>query len=353
MSMGVGLARPLWRIARSLRGARAILAGSSILLAVFVIAGSVFDQTLWSRPRFVGLSSHKGYYAMFLLTPVIIGLTGWLIDEFTRVIENTSEYCLEDRLPEVVKLVRQHLRYLEFRPMHWSMPLIMFVFFVFWALNCYETSTDNMARQNLGNLVFDSGPYRYGYIFGKAYLLFIMVGVYSWVLFVACWITYSMDAIFKSLHNNNALRIDLFNVDHCGGLSRFGNINLTILGIYSLFSVITLTTAFTHTRLYLLMFVLFPLYLVAGVGQTVFGVRFIARSVARAKRERLEVATSTLRSDFALWTSGGRFSSDLLVLRNYIITIRNYPYAAHLRLYLLNAVSPIAGIAGLLKIFIR
>ena len=247
-----------------------------------------------------------------------------------------------------------HLQRLKFRARYWPIYLITIVFVGCWIFNFVETSSAKTAQANTGSYVFDSQLYPHAFLFAKLYLFFVMIIVYSSAVFAASIVTYSMNSIFGFLHRNNALRIDLFHIDQCGGLSRFGNINLIALRIYALFSFVSLATALAHTQLYGFMYALFPLYAIAGFTQSWAGLRFIARSVANEKREKLEAATTGLHSDVASWLSRGEFSSDLLVLRNYLLTIRNYPYRGDVRAYLLSFFSPLAAAVGLLKaIFIH
>jgi hypothetical protein len=342
------------RLGWDLRGARAWLIALGIFLPALTALGSWKDGTLHSATDFVGLLGHPGYWAMFILTPCIIFLTGRMVDEFSGAIRNTRSYCIDEYQPEVDELAQRHLNCLEFGARYWPLRLIVAAFLGCWILNFLNTSSASAAKASFGDHVFDSALHPYGFYFAKLYLLFIMVVVYSSAVFAAASVAVSMNSIFAFINRNNALRIDLFDLDHCGGLSRFGNINIIALSIVALFSVISLATALTHTKLYVVMLWLFPLYLVAGFTQSWIALRLIARSVAREKRRKLQIATSRLRLDAASLLNGGEFSSDLLVLRNYLLTIRNYPYPAQVRLYFVSAFSPIAAIAGLLKaIFIH
>jgi hypothetical protein len=325
------------------------LTAVSILLAALTVVGCWLDGTLHSTDGFVGLYRHGGYLAMFILTPIIIFLTGYLIDEYTGALRNTRWYCMDEYQGRADKFAHWHLHRLECRARYWLVPLIIAIFFGCWILNYVDTSSSIAAKANFGNDVFDSRPHLFGFYLGKLYLFFVMVVVYPSAVFATARFTVSMNLVIGFINRFGALRIDLFHNDQCAGLSRFGNINLITLGIYAAFSIVSLATASTHTQLYLFMWVLFPLYLVAGFVQSWMAFRLIARSVAMAKRETLEIVTSGLHSDVVSWLNSGEFSSDRLLLRNYLTTIRGYPYAAHVRLYFVGAVSPLVAIAGLLR----
>ncbi|HEY0383704.1 MAG TPA: hypothetical protein VGC72_16045 [Candidatus Elarobacter sp.] len=346
--MGVRLAKRLLGPASHLRGTPARLTAVSVILAAVVVVGCWMDGTLNSSTKFVGLSTHWGYYAMFLLTPGIILLTGWLADEYTSAIKNTRSYCIDRHESDVRELVRKHLQRLEFRG-YWPRSLVIVVFLASWLFNYEQTSSSQLANEQFGNYVFDSLPFSNGFYSAKLYLFFVMVFVYSSAVFTVVSVATSMYFIFGFIDSKDALRIDLFDADHCGGLSRFGNINLIALTIYAVFSIVSLADALTHTKLYPLMFAALALCFVSGFAHSWFALGSIARSVDRSKREKLEITTAQLRLDVESWHNNGRFSSDFLVLRNYLMTIRNYPYPAHIRLYFLSAFSPLAAVLGFLK----
>ena len=255
-----------------------LLAALAILPAILIAVGcsmdGTFHSTLNSTNPFVGLLTHWGYWATFILTPLIIFLTTRLFDKFVDTVKNTHVYCVDEYRSELDRLVQQELLLLKFRARSPLLLLIIAVFLTCWLLNCFATSSPSTAMTTFGNDVFDSRSHPHGYYVAKGYLLVVMVVVYAWTIFVAIRVSLSMNCVFLFIDRNSALRVDLFHTDHCGGLSQFGNINLIIFGIYGAFSGITLATAITHTHSYLLMFILFPAYIVAGGLQNWFAVRF-------------------------------------------------------------------------------
>jgi hypothetical protein len=154
--------------------------------------------------------------------------------------------------------------------------------------------------------------------------------VYSVAIFVALHVTASLISILKYLSRNNILRINLFHEDNCGGTSKFGNINLLILGIYANFFAVMYAMYMTHRTTYPAMIASLIACSVLAIAQSVVAVYHIHKTVAQKKSECIEAMTARLNQQFtaSLSQENERFPNDLLAFRNQLIETHTFPYAA-------------------------
>lgn len=301
------------------------------IFPIFIGIACWIDGTWRMEGAGKGLSQHYGFWTIFLTTPVIFFLTTHLLDRFIQAVRQIDNYCtdmVDQTRGQVDKLVRRHTRSLLLHS--WSVWLLVFVMLVllfWWLFNVIKTISP---FETYHHDVFDSYAHPYGFYAAKFYSLLVFTLVYSVALFVALHVTVSLISILRYLSRNNILRINLFHEDNCGGTSKFGNINLLILGIYTNFFAVMYAMYMTHRTTYTAMTASLVACSVLAIAQSVVAVYHIHKAVAQKKSECIEVMTTKLNQLFtaSLRQENERFPNDLLAFRNQLIDVHTFPYAA-------------------------
>jgi len=229
-----------------------------------------------------GFTQHYGFWAIFVTTPIILFLTRRLNEKFLGSMRALDDYCVNlthEMRSKRDKLVHRHVQSLSLRSRTVSIfVLVVFVFVCWWLLNIITTiSPFNTYRHD----VFDAYAHSFGFYLAKIYALLLFTLVYAVAVFIALHVTISMISILKFLHQHNVLRINLFHEDNCGGTSRFGNINLIILGIYANFFSVMYMMYLTHRQTYLAIMVSLIACSFLAITQSLTAVFYIHKSVAK------------------------------------------------------------------------
>ena len=277
-----------------------------------------------------GLSQHYGYWVIFVSTPVILFLTFYLMDAFLKAIRDIDVYSsdmTDEMRARLDRLVQRHIQSLSLQASSiWVFVFLVIILIFWWLFNVIKTISP---IETYRHDVFDAYAHPFGFYTAKIYTLLVFTLVYSFAVFVALHITVSMISILKFLSRNDILRINLFHADNCGGTSKFGNINLMILGIYSNFFAIFYAMYLTHRQTYLAMIVGLLACSFLAIAQSVAAVYYIHKTVAKKKRECIEITAVRLNQQFALsLDAGDKFPSDLLAIRNHLVEVHTYPYAS-------------------------
>lgn len=302
---------------------------SITLFPLVILVCSVADGTLKMSSDDKGLTQHYGFWVIFITTPLIIFLTWRLYRRFLTVTHRLDQYCIEvsdEMRGRVQTLVRKHIRSLSLRERSsWILVFLIIVMFFWWLFNVVKTITP---EQTYHHDVFDSYSHIFGFLSSKVYILLVFTFVYSIAIFIALHVTASMISILRFLFRNDILRIDLFHSDNCGGTSKFGNINLLILAIYSIFFAIDLSMYLTHRQAYLAIIASLVASSVLAIAQSMAAVYFIHMAVAKKKETSMDLLSSRLNKEFTLSLNGSAsVPSDLLTIRNHVAGVHTYPYA--------------------------
>jgi hypothetical protein len=280
-----------------------------------------------------GFSQHFGYWVLFLTTPIVLLLTAHVLETFTATIESLDVLYFRasaDIKRKTRRLIARHLDHLSLRtlPALGLCGFFMLVMLFFCIVNVINTSSADAVRSTYGHDSYDALPHVLSFWVGKTYVFLVFPIVYAIALSVAFQVTYAMMSILRFLGNNDMLQINLFHEDNCGGTSRFGDANLLIMLIYANFIAVRATMYLTHHTTYFVANAALLGCSVAAAAQSILAVYSIHRVLVRKKRECIEALASRLNLDVdTTLRAGGRFSSDVLALRNHVAGLYTYPYA--------------------------
>jgi hypothetical protein len=312
------------------RFSRRAMSASIYALAPIIIAiACVSDGTWKMHDPGKGFVQHYGFWAIFITTPIILFLSSHLLYEFTETISKTAAYCAEmtfELRTKLEHLVDRHVNSLALRsPSAAILFMIVFGMLVWCIVNVQETIDPTRTYHHD---VFDAYAHKAGFYSTKTYVFIVFAVAYAIATFVAVHVTVSLISVMKFLCRHDAIKVDFFHRDNCGGMSRFGNINLLILAIYANFFIVIYAMYFTHRFAYPVMIASFVVSIALTLGQSIVAVYYIHQAIAKKKRECLDIVTSRLNSLVpASMPPKAKFPSELLAFRNHILSVHTFPYA--------------------------
>ena len=299
------------------------------VLPIIILGATLLDGTIWlSEGR--GLSNHHGFWIIFVTTPGLILLCGALLDRFMKLLHEPETYLTATvssaQLAGLQQLARDEVDGLCLKSRaRYVLFLCVIVGLSYFILNIVQTWEPS---GTYGHDVFDAWTHRTGYFATKAYLLPVFTVVYPIAIFVALHITLSMVHLLFYLCENDVLEISYFHQDNCGGTSCFGELNLFVMGIYTLLFAVLAGMWLTHDRTYFVTQSALLFCSVATTFQSVAAVWAIHKFVSNKKRARLVELTQKLNDDLrASLVLNTTFRNELLVARNHVAAIHTFPYA--------------------------
>lgn len=321
---------------RILAGQRAsvVLIAMLLVVPVLIAIGTVADGT-WTLPApGKGLSQHYGFWALFATGPTMVILTRRLLARFRTFIGSPDEYTVQDASAEVrqqlARLAARHVRSLSLDSR--SIGLLGFVVFAYlawWLINVAATWSPERVY---GHDVFDAGAHPWGYYLTRGYLLLVFCGVYAPATFTILHVTFSLVTVLRFVTTRDVLAVDFFHRDNCAGTSRFGNLNLLVLGLYAHWYSVIFAMYLTHGRAYAVMVISLLSCSLLAVGQSTLAVRYIYQAVSAKRLALLTIVAKRLNHAFAdSMQSGCALPNELLSVRNHLIAVHAFPYAGRAR----------------------
>jgi hypothetical protein len=321
----------------------------TLVIPSLVCLGAWVDGTWEMQGNARGLSRHYGFWVQCATTPAIILLSAGALSAFLRAIGSLERYSISGVVPkDLRRLAGSHvISICLLGDSRFILYFAMLIGGMWTAVNIVETSNPTATY---GNPVFDSPEHLYGFLTTKLFLVFNWALVYPITLFIVIHITWSMVLILRYMCSHRLLRIDFFHSDNCGGVSAFGTINLLIMGVYLNFFLVIASLALTHSARYSTLTLSALFASIIFVVQSFGAVYYIHRFVAIKKHEFLVVINNQLDIQMLTTVAAGQFSSDLLMARNHLISLRTYPYTRQVAA-VVNAIRLSPALLGLLKFF--
>jgi predicted membrane channel-forming protein YqfA (hemolysin III family) len=129
------------------------------------------------------------------------------------------------------------------------------------------------------------------------------------------------------MERDGVLRIDFFHSDNCGGVSRFGTINMIVMMIFTCILIVILALLETHNYRHRTTTV--PLFctsaglILLSVG-TVF---YLHKAVQQQRRAALVRVNAMLNKSLDGPLSREEFPNHLLGIRSHLLALKTYPYS--------------------------
>lgn len=312
----------------------------SVVLPTLVIVGSWSDGTLVLPEPHKGLAQHYGYWALFFTTPTLIVLAPYLLNLFLKHVRRPAEYCVplsDDIRSALSGLVERHVSSLLLHERR-TISILVFAMIAigfWWLVNAIVMINPQLTY---GHDAFDGHSHKFGYFAARAYVLFIFGFVYPIAAFAAVHVTISLVSTLRFVTAQDILRVNLFDPDNCGGTSRFGHINVIILGIYANWFAVVYAMYVTHQRTYAVLAVALFTCTGLAIGQSIIAVYHIHRIVSAKRRDLLKRTIECLdEQTVSSLEPGNRFPNDLLALRTHLLSVHTFPYGSS-AIWVVNAI---------------
>ena len=180
-----------------------------------------------------------------------------------------------------------------------------------------------------GNDVFNAAAYRYGFWVANTYLVLTWVVIYPFIFFYTIHMSISLFVILRNLRQRSLFRINVFHKDNCGGMSKFGTLNLLIMMIYLSPLSAMLALWWTHESGYLTLSIpALGLSLIIIV-QSSIGISAITKVTRRKVSDALLLLSNEL--DKGIENLQGTESMAVpILLWNHIRSIHTVPYTRNI-----------------------
>ncbi|MDB4951194.1 MAG: hypothetical protein JWM27_3843 [Gemmatimonadetes bacterium] len=181
-----------------------------------------------------------------------------------------------------------------------------------------------------GTPTFDSLDHTLVFVANRLFMAFMTIYVFPTSLIVCIGATVLIRRVLNYMARTDQITINLFDSDNCGGLSEFGLINALIMGIYFiLLTNIVLNMQSHRSQTWMLVLPLIGMSIVIAL-QSVLAVYSIHGCVQAKKQEALTNVSRRLSNQLIDLEKSGYFPSDLLALRDHLLSVRTYPYSTYI-----------------------
>lgn len=282
-----------------------------------------------------GLSHHYGYWVIFITTPLIVMLSGYLLDKFVDLVGSYKKYINPDAnqadLEKLRRIIADEVKSLCLQSrLRYLLYFGVLVGFFYFEINAVETYDP---YPTYGHDVFDSWSHPLSCWLAKLYLLPIFIWLYPVAIFLALHVTLSMVKILKFSCDQDLLAVSFFHQDNCGGMSPFGYINFLIMVIYILFLSVLCGMFLTHQRTYFVMISALTFCSVVPMIQSFLAVGAIYAMVKKKKLLLLDELGALLDQSLRDVIEGKEgFRSELVTLRKQVISTHAFPYGRNVHL---------------------
>jgi hypothetical protein len=298
----------------------------SLLWVLIAVAASIADGTLQLPEPGRGLLNHYGFQASVLAAPMVLLTVYYAVSYFLRVLRDIDQFVAPGTdISLVYEIVKPHVDSIFLRRI-WSGMLGLFIFTGL-AVSIAIFTKLNAPRGYWGNDVFNATYYRYGFVAGNLFFLWLWGFVYPVGIFYALHLTLSMGIIVARLKRRNFLRLNFLHIDRCGGMSRFGTLNFIIMLIYVWPSVAIYAFHFTHQFTYLSLIVAAAAISVLLIAQSIYGIYWVSRTISSERKS----AIISLNDEIVKAMNGTRrnfaAAGATLQYRDRVLSVKTFPYS--------------------------
>ena len=318
----------------------------SLSLPIVVFMAAAIDKTLWMPRPGVGLLQHYGYLVIFATTPLLVLVTRLLVTDYAKTLAAIDQHFTIDNSRNNARRLIRHAK-LEFRIVGLQgsrrhlLSALMLVGAMALLMNLFAAQQPVI---RYGHNVFDAAQYSYGYVAAKLYLAFIWIIVYPIAIFYAVVVESGLWRL-QVLLCDGILKFEPFHPDGCGGVARFGSINIKVFAVFTLPWLTAVGLYTTHRKEYGTLLAGGLVMSALGTWVSVFGVWPARRFVARERQRLLHDVATRIREAF----QAGQPTADLFAFQKRVQTIR---VSAYRRAYgeaapALGATQAITGLIGI------
>jgi hypothetical protein len=301
----------------------------SLVWVVIIIAASIADDTLQLPEPGRGLLNHYGFQASVLAAPLVLLTAYYAISYFMRILRDLHELLMPDADMSVVRaIIKPHVDSIFLRG-KWR-NILWFFMFIGVAISIAIFRKLDAPSEYWGNDVFNATYYRYGFVAGNLFFLWLWGFVYPVGFFYALHLTLSMDMIVVRLKRRNLLRLNFLHIDKCGGTSKFGTLNFIIMLMYVWPSAAIYAFHFTHQYTYLSLIAGACAISVLFIVQSIYGIYWVSRTI----RSERKAVVALLNNQIAKAMDGARknfaAAGATLQYRDQVLSVNAFPYSRNI-----------------------
>src|ERR1700733_621635 len=307
-------------------GVLVIVWGAGIVAAALADGSMRLPPPAMGLPPGKGLLIHYGFQVAFLSGPLVLMTTYYALAFFLQIARDIDELIV----PGTSMIVVRDL----FKPQIDSLLLRGRWQGMLWLLIVIGVAISFLIFRNLdhptpywGNDVFNARAYWSSYYVANAYLLLVWGVIYPLGVFYAVHLTLSTELVVSQLMQRGFLKLNFLHIDKCGGMARFGTINVFIMLIYVWPFCATYALHVTHKYTYLSLVVGAVASSIALILQSLYGIYWVARAI-RSQREA-EIADLNTRIRNAMDDDKHNFTAAVATMeyRDRVLSVSPYPYS--------------------------
>jgi hypothetical protein len=273
-----------------------------------------------------GLLEHYGYWACFLCGPLVLLNSYYAIAYFLRLSRNIDGVLINNiQRQDVVNIIRPYVNSILMRD-DWKYMLALFCV-IGTALSTVSFHHLDSPIEYWGNDVFNAERYPWSWWVANAYLFILWGFIYPFGLFTVCHIAISVHMIVTKLRNAGALRLDLLHADRCGGMSRFGTLNVLLMLIYGWMAVATVILMVTHKNTY-------PSAILPSIGLSILffvhsfvGISSVAKVIQAQRDEAVGSLNERIRKMIVVNRRSFEAAAVTMQYRDRVMEIAAFPYS--------------------------
>lgn len=297
-----------------------------VLWAALIILAASHDNVLRIPGPGRGLLEHYGFVTCFVTGPLVLLNTYLAVAYFLRLLRDIDQFVVVGADKEAISAITApHMDSILLRgKWRYMLPLICF-----FGVGLSVVIFGRLDRPELywGNDVFNAEAYPSSWLAANSYLLFLWGFVYPLGIFYVFHIAISAQIVVASLMRQKLLRLDFLHVDRCGGMARFGKLNLLIMQIYVWMALAFWPLHRTHQNDYSsLIFGEIALSVLLILHST-YGISWVARAIKAQRNEAVTALNERIRD--MMERKHRNFSAAVAAMeyRDRILGVASFPYA--------------------------
>jgi hypothetical protein len=297
-----------------------------LLWAIAIIGASIHDNNLHLPAPGRGLLDHYGFQASFIAAPMVLMTCYLALSYLLRLLRNIDQVLAPDANQKIVRaIIEPHIKSMFLRG-KWRNGLWLLMI-VGGAVSVWIFKKLDAPTAYWGNDVFNAMYYRYSFIVANLYLFVVWTIICPIVFFYALHITASVEIIVAQLKRRNLFRLNFLDIDRCGGMSKFGTLNLLIMLIYvwpfGAFYALHITHRYNYSSLIGGAITVS----IALIAQSTYGIYWVSQTIKSEQEsfvdslnQRIGKGMEGTRKNFAAAVAAMQY-------RDKVLSVSLYPYS--------------------------
>jgi hypothetical protein len=293
-------------------------------VAIFIAAAN--DHVLELPGTGRGLLKHYGYIACVLSGPLVLLNTYYALSYFLRLVGDLDQFLADGVDREAARAIaKPHLESILLQG-RWKFLLFLFAF-IGAAFSVADFVPLDHPTTYWGNDVFNARYYPASWVVANAYLMFLWSIIYPLGLFYVLHLAVSSQLIVIRLMRQRMLRLNFLHIDRCGGMAKFGTLNLLLMLIYFWMALAGLALHLTHRATYASLVIGAVAITILFFAHSIFGIAWVAKAIRTERDGAVESLNDRIRK--MMDTDKSRFTAAVATMayRDRVMAVAVFPYS--------------------------